>query len=148
MTDHLRAVFDTNIFISAFPSRNPRSPAQELLGRWQEGEFVLIFCEALLDEILDKMNDRQINHREVQKFIALTERLAEMIVISMEDAPITIPADLDDDIIVACAIEAKVNFWVTHDKHFDVLGGEYQGVKIVKALPFLWAVRGDQPPQD
>jgi len=26
------------------------------------------------------------------------------------------------------------------------VGGEYRGVKITRALPFLWAVHGNQPP--
>jgi putative PIN family toxin of toxin-antitoxin system len=146
MTERLRAVFDTNVFISAFLSKNPRSPAQELIERWKLDEFILIFCQALLDEVIEKMNDRRIAQSEVRKFIALVERMAKMIIISTKETPNIIPADPDDNIIIACAIIARADYLVTHDRHFDVLGGEYGGVKIVKALPFLWAVRGDQPP--
>jgi putative PIN family toxin of toxin-antitoxin system len=147
MTERLRAVFDTNVFISAYLSRNPRSPAQELIERWKLDEFVLIFCQALLGEVIEKLNDHQIDQHDIRKFVALVERMAEMIAILTEETPIIIPSDPDDDAIIACAITAEADYLVTHDKHFDVLGGEYQGVKIVKALPFLWAVRGDRPPE-
>jgi hypothetical protein len=35
-----------------------------------------------------------------------------------------------------------------YDPHFDPLHGVYGDIKITKALPFLWAVRGDQPLDD
>ena len=66
MTKQIRAVSDTNIFISAALSKNPSSPTREAIDRWKRGEFVL----------------------------------------------------------------------VTYDPHFDSLGGEYRGIKVVKAIPF------------
>jgi predicted nucleic acid-binding protein len=52
MTERLRAVFDTNVFVSALLSRNPTSPTQELLRRWREEEFVLLVSLALLIELV------------------------------------------------------------------------------------------------
>jgi predicted nucleic acid-binding protein len=85
VTDRLRAVFDTNIFVSAFLSRNPSSPTRELVRRWQDGEL-------------------------------------------------------------ACAVVGRAAYLVTYDAHFDVLGGSFEGVKITKALPFLWELRGESAP--
>jgi predicted nucleic acid-binding protein len=39
VTERLRAVFDTNVFVSALLSRNPTSPTQELMERWHNDEF-------------------------------------------------------------------------------------------------------------
>ena len=55
--------------------------------------------------------------------------------------------DPDDDHVVACAVVGRVDYLVTYDPHFERLGYEYRGIKIAKALPFLWAVRGDTPPE-
>ena len=55
-------------------------------------------------------------------------------------------ADPDDDQILACAVAGEADFLVTYDPHFDPLHGVYGDIKITKVLPFLWAVRGDQPP--
>ena len=56
-------------------------------------------------------------------------------------------SDPDDNVIVACAVEGRANYLVTYDPHFDSLGGEYRGIKVVKAIPFLEALRReeDQP---
>ena len=35
---------------------------------------------------------------------------------------------------------------VTYDPHFEVLGGEYEGIKILDGLHFLYVVRGDIKP--
>lgn len=82
MTDRLRAVFDTNVFVLALLSRNPTSPTRELMARWHNDEFTLLVCDALVD---------------------------------------------------------KADYLVTYDPHFDVVSGEHCGVKIARALPFLWA---------
>ena len=145
MTDLLRAVFDTNVFVSAFLSRNPSSPTKELLRRWENGEFRLIVCAALINEVTEKLLERHIEQERVNGLATLMVGLGDTVHLS-SDISRLIPADPDDDAIIACALEAKADFLVTYDPHFDVLGGECQGVKIVKALPFLWAVRCDQPP--
>jgi hypothetical protein len=35
---------------------------------------------------------------------------------------------------------------VTYDPHFDCLGGEFQGIRIIDGLHFLYVVRGDRKP--
>jgi len=55
-----------------------------------------------------------------------------------------IPADPDDDLIIACAVVGKATHLVTYDPHYDILSGEYRGVKIVDGLHFLYRIRGDQ----
>jgi predicted nucleic acid-binding protein len=49
--------------------------------------------------------------------------------------------DPDDNVIVACAVEGKADYLVTYDPHVDPLSGEYQGIRILKAIPFLEALR-------
>ena len=56
-------------------------------------------------------------------------------------------ADPDDDFILACAVVGQADYLVSYDAHFDVLEGEYRGIKITDVLPFLWTVRGDRPPR-
>jgi predicted nucleic acid-binding protein len=62
VTDRPRAVLDTNIFVSAFLSRNPSSPTKELIQRWESGEFTLLVSDALVDEITEKLLERRIRH--------------------------------------------------------------------------------------
>ena len=146
-TERLRAVFDTNVFVSAFLSRNPTSPTQELIRRWEGGEFVLLVSDALLEEVAGKLVERGIEQERVIEFLTLVGRLAEWVDVPPEAVRPVIADDPDDDHILACAVVGKADWLVSYDPHFDSLGEDYQGIKITKALPFLWVVRGDHLPE-
>jgi len=57
---HIRAVFDTNLYVAAHKSRNPNSPTVELFKRWADNEFDLIYCELLIEEIKEKFFEKGI----------------------------------------------------------------------------------------
>lgn len=147
MTERLRAVFDTNVFVSAYLSRSPSSPTQELIDRWLAGEFDLLVCEAIVDELIEKLSNHNVGRSDIEEFVARLDSMAEWVDISVEAIARCIPGDPDDDVVVACAVLGNADFLVTYDPHFAPLGDVYEGVRISKALPFLWAVRGDQRPQ-
>ncbi len=146
MTDRLRAVFDTNIFVSAFVSRNPSSPTRELVRRWQDGELTLLVSEALVDEVAEKLLERRISEERVTELLALLLRLAEWVEVPPGSIQAAVTEDPEDDPILACAVVGRAAYLVTYDAHFDVLGGSFEGVKITKALPFLWELRGESAP--
>ena len=142
----LRAVFDTNIFLAAHLSKNPHSPTMELLRRWRQGEFELLYSDDLLLEIDEKFSARGIGDEYKDSLLVELRDLATYVEVKPSDVKPVIIADPDDDFILACAIVGRADYLVTYDAHFDVLEGEYRGVKITEALPFLWAMRGDRPP--
>lgn len=146
MTDRLCAVFDTNVFVSAFLSRSPTSPTKELIDRWLAGEFSLLICDAIIDEIIEKLIAYQIDRETIETFVALLDSLAQWVDVPEEAIERLLPGDSDDDVVIACAVIGDADFLVTYYPHFAPLGDVYKGVRITKALPFLWAVRGDQPP--
>jgi putative PIN family toxin of toxin-antitoxin system len=146
VTERLRAVFDTNVIVSAFLSRSPTSPTQELIDRWLADEFTLVVCTAIVDELIEKLVERGVARSEIETFVALLDAFAEWVDIQEAAVVRLIPDDADDDVVIACALAGKADFVVTYDPHFAPLSNSYQGVRITKALPFLWAVRGDQPP--
>jgi len=146
VTEHLRAVFDTNVFVSAYLSRNPTSPTQELIARWLAGEFTLLVCDAIVDELIEKLVERQIARTDIEAFVALLDSMAEWVNVPDEAIRRVVLADADDDVVVACAVVGNADCLVTYDPHIAALGDSYQGVRITKALPFLWAVRGDRRP--
>lgn len=142
----LRAVFDTNIFVAAHLSKNPDSPTAELLKRWRQNEFELLYSDDLLVEIEEKFSARGISDEHKDSLLAELRDLATYIEVNPPDVKPVIVADPDDDFILACAAVGQADYLVTYDAHFDVLDGKYQGIKITEALPFLWVVRGDKPP--
>ena len=115
MTDPSRSVFDTNVFVSAFLSRNPSSPTKELLERWKAGEFVLLISDALADELIEKLLEKGVTVYEVVEFTALLGQLAEWIEVPEEAVRPLIAEDPDDDYVIACAAVGKADCLVTYD---------------------------------
>lgn len=140
MAKPVRAVLDTNVFVSAALSKNPASPTREVLERWQRGEFVLLICTPLAEEIVEKLLDHNISAERVDVLVERLAQLAEWVEVPTEKIEALL-TDSDDNVIVACAVEGSANYLVTYDPHFDALGGEYRGMKILKAIPFLKILR-------
>ncbi len=148
MTDSacLRAVFDTNVVIAALLSRNPRSPLVELIRRWREGEFELLYCEELLSEYHEKLTAKSIQADKARRFLDDLISKGTSIVLTPDDVIPRVPDDPDDDVVIACAIVGGATHLVTYDPHLHALGEEHQDVRILDGLHFLYTLRGDTPP--
>jgi len=140
VTKKIRAVLDTNVFVSAALSKNANSPTRETLDRWKRDEFVLLICTPLAEEIVEKLLDRHVDNEKVVDLVKTLADWAEWVEVPAEKIE-SLLSDPDDNVIVACAVEGGANYLVTYNPHFDSLQGEYHGVKIVKAIPFLDVLR-------
>ena len=139
----LRAVLDTNVYVAAYLTRNPRSPNKELFRRWRDSEFTLLVSKSILVEVVRKFDEYAIAQQLTIDLIAHILASAEYVAVPAKSVTAVISADPDDDLVLACAVVGRANYLVTYDPHFDVLGGEYKGVKILDGLHFLYVVRGD-----
>jgi putative PIN family toxin of toxin-antitoxin system len=135
-----RAVLDTNVFVSAALSKNPRSPTREVIERWRSGEFLALVCVALAEEIVEKLIEYKMSADVIARISDLLARLAQWVEVPPESIE-PLLSDPDDDVVLACAVIGEANFLITYDPHFDSLHGEYRGVKILKAIPFLEILR-------
>ncbi len=142
----IRAVFDSNIYVAAYLSKNARSPNKELFRRWRNGEFVLLVSQAILEEVVEKFDQRAIDQALTTELVAFVLADAEYVVTSAAEIATIIVGDADDDQVLACAIAGQADYLVTYDPHFDCLGGEYQGIRVLDGLHFLYVVRGDTKP--
>lgn len=140
MTKKIRAVLDTNVFVSAALSKNVNSPTREVLDRWKRGEFVLLVCTSLAEEVVEKLLDHSVDSEKVSGLVETLANWAEWVEVPTAKIE-SLLSDPDDNVIVACAVEGGANYLVTYDPHFDSLQGDYRGVKIVKAIPFLDVLR-------
>ncbi|MBC8264289.1 MAG: putative toxin-antitoxin system toxin component, PIN family [Anaerolineales bacterium] len=139
----LRAVLDTNVYVAAYLSRNPRSPNKELFWRWRDSQFVLLVSKAILEEVVEKFGELDIDQQLTLELVSHILADAEYVQVSEGDVQPIILADPDDDHVLACAVVGRADCLVTYDPHFDCLGGEYQSLKILDGLHFLYVVRGD-----
>ena len=143
MTKRLRAVFDTNVFVSSSLSKNTNSPTRELLARWKNNEFTLVICNQIAKELFEKLIERGVNLGDVNEQLTTLARSAEWVDVPEEKIE-DILSDPDDNVVVACAVQGKANYLVTYDPRFDSLNGDHKGIKIVKAIPFLEILRGNE----
>jgi putative PIN family toxin of toxin-antitoxin system len=141
-----RAVFDTNVIIAALKSKNPNSPTLELLQRWANGEFTLLYCDDLQAEYEEKFFTRNIPLDIQASFLEHLFEFGEYIELTPDQIQPIVPDDPDDDIVIACAIVGQATHLVTYDPHLLNLGETHQGITILDGLHFLYAVRGDTPP--
>jgi putative PIN family toxin of toxin-antitoxin system len=136
-----RAVLDTNVFIAAYLSKNPKSPTVELLDRWRKGEFILLHCLDLQKEVTRKLLEKGISPPLIQLFISDFFLYGEEVNLNPEEISRTVPADPEDDFIIACAIKGKATHIVTYDPHIKELGESYRGVKIIEPIALLKEIR-------
>lgn len=127
-------------------SKNLRSPNKELFQRWRAKEFVLLFSQAILEEVIEKFEQRGVDQALTVELAAFLLADAEYVVTSDDEHLALIVDDPDDDLIMACAIAGQADYVVTYDPHFDCLGGEFRGIRILDGLHFLYVVRGDAKP--
>ena len=90
---------------------------------------------------MDKLKEKRISQGLIIELVANLIRLAERVEILPETVRNIIIADPDDDQLLACAVSGKADYLITYDGHFDVLGGIYQGIRILEPLPFLFLLR-------
>ena len=106
----------------------------------------MLVCNQIAKELIEILTERGLTAEEIVDQISALARSAEWVIVPEEKIE-DLLSDPDDNVVVACAVEGAANYLVTYDPHFDTLGGNYRGIKIVKAIPFLEALRrGDDQP--
>ena len=134
----MRVVLDTNQHISAIIRPNGH-PAQ-IVKLWRVGLIELAISPFILEEFETVVRRPRIQ----QKYNLSDADIAEYLEVLKTFAVIVpgtitvnaVPDDPDDDVIIACAIEAEADMIISGDQHLLSLGS-YQGVPIVKAIEFL-----------
>ncbi len=116
----------------------------ELLDLWEDGGIDLVVCPRLVNEVSRTLLHPRIAGRyEVSR--SDVERLARRLIeegVPLEDPadpPRIVPADPNDDYLVALAIESGAEFFVTRDHHFD--GVEVKGLRIITPGRLLRVLR-------
>jgi len=137
----IRAVFDTNVFISAL--FNPKKPSAQLLALVLQGKIKLIISPQIIGEI-----ERVLTYPRVKKLLKKRKTTAgeieEGIVKALKLGVLTpgdltvaaVPDDPADDMFLACALEGQADFIVSGDHHLLDLS-IYQGIQILSPTEFL-----------
>jgi putative PIN family toxin of toxin-antitoxin system len=137
MGKKVKVVFDTNVWISIFFKKTLGKEFSEIL----EKEKIEIYTtKEILEEISKVLMYSKIS--ELLELSGISER--EIIQRIVENSMLVKPKfklriigeDLEDNKILDCALQAKVDFIVSGDKHLLKLK-KFQNIKIVAPREFL-----------
>lgn len=135
----LKAVLDTNIFISSLLNKNG-APAR-LLDLWRDGKYLLLSSPPILGEIkavleLPRIKTKYcLNDLDIQKLLNLIEMDA-ILVPGITDAGDVIPDDPSDHIFLSCAIEGNADAIVSGDRHLLNLK-KFRGIPVIPINEFI-----------
>ncbi len=139
----VKAVIDTNIWVSALI--NPFGYPTSLRKHFENGDFVAIISEPILDEIAHVLGHPRIKDKynltpdDIQELLTLIEERAEHVLVSGD---IDICRDKDDNLIIETAIKGNVAYLVTRDDDikFDQEVSAFlsqQGISVLTVAKFL-----------
>jgi|ERR1017187_1871707 putative PIN family toxin of toxin-antitoxin system len=127
----MRVVLDTNIYISAFRSGGKPKSAFELAIL---GAYTLVVSEAILMEIERVLRTKFGWPRSILG--PTLERVAARAELVSPKVPITDCVDPDDNRILEAAVEGRVDFIVSGDKHLLRIK-TFRGIDILTVSDFL-----------
>jgi putative PIN family toxin of toxin-antitoxin system len=139
----MRIVLDTNQFVSAL-IRKEGHPAQ-ILQAWREGKIDIAVSPNLLEEVYEVLNRPRIKRKyhltteDIEGYLMLLQKYALMMPGMLEVNVLV--EDTDDNVIIACAVEAEADYIVSGDHHLLNLR-EYQDIRIIRASEFLQILDG------
>lgn len=128
----MTVVFDTNVIVSALITEGLCS---RLLRRARLREFSLVLCQCIFDEIRKVLSEKfKASRGEILSALDIINESVSMVITS--DMPIQpLCKDKDDDMVIACALEAKADYLVTGDVELLKIG-QYKGIKILSPRDF------------
>jgi putative PIN family toxin of toxin-antitoxin system len=140
----LKAVIDTSVMVSvAFAVQGI---AKELRDMIADGRFILATSKSILKELYQVLHYPHI----VKRFSPSEENIQAFIALIIEHAVIVkglyevngISEDPNDDMFIACAMEADADYIVSRDPHLRNLK-HFHGIQIVDATTFIRKVKGE-----
>ncbi len=138
------AAVDTNIFIRALIK--PQGSVGPVLTRLRDGDYILLYAELLLDELLAKFALPRIRAKyhlsdeDVETVLALILLRGEPIT---PNRRITACRDPKDNIVLEVAVAGQADFIVTGDNDLLVLH-PFEGIPIVGPSEFLEALESSE----
>lgn len=134
----LKAVVDTNIFVSSLLSK--KGLPAEIINLWRDARFILVTSPSIISEIKSVLQRPAIKDKYririelIEKLILLLENDA-LLVPGLSDASGIIPEDPSDEIFLSAALDARAQVIVSGDRHLlDLV--EFRGIPIVSVQMF------------
>ena len=128
----MRAVVDTNVFVSSFFGGKPR----KIIDLWRDGKLLLCLSKEIIDEYFEVLKRLGLeDEEELAELLALFSR-GFNIAFTAKTPKIEVVNDPDDNKFVECSVALKADVIITGDKALEAVG-EYMGIEILTPAEFL-----------
>lgn len=128
----MRAIFDTNVLIAAFLTEGLCS---RLMIRARKQEFSLVLCDDIIIEFEGILKKKfKINSADVSEISTIVSEAASEIIHDLSPVP-NICRDPNDNMIIACAVDAQAGYIVTGDEDLLILK-KYKNIVIINPRNF------------
>jgi putative PIN family toxin of toxin-antitoxin system len=128
----VKAVFDTNVLIAAFLTEGICSG---LLIRARKQAFNLVLCDDIIREFEGILIKKfKLTSTDISEISAIVSEAASEILHNLDPIP-NICRDPNDDMIIACAIDAAADYIVTGDEDLLILK-RYRDIVIINPRNF------------
>ena len=139
----VRIVLDTNVILAYTRTKSEDSPNKEIICRWGEGQFDVLWSRDVLNEYINKMKFFRISEDTIIKILSHFIQFGKAVEIKFYHYDIY-PEDAKDICFVLCALNGYGSHIITYDSHLLDLAEEYIrkfSIIILKPVPFLQELR-------
>lgn len=139
----IAVVFDTNILIAFYLSRNPKSAVAKIIRLWRnQRKLQMIVSNEVVAEYLEILERVGIDRKRIEKLKEIIETFGIVSKFSLGKIP-TESRDVDDNFVLATALVGKADFLITKDLDLlDIAEADKNKFKfrIVTPIEFLKAI--------
>ena len=141
--ERIAVVFDTNILIAFYLSRNLKSVVKTIFALWRiHRKLQLIVSQETVAEYLEILERVNIPQKRIDTFLERIEKRLTVTKVSLGKIP-TESRDVDDNFVLATALVGKADFLITNDKDLlDIAEADKKKFKfrIITPIEFLKAI--------
>ena len=141
--ERITIVFDTNVLIAFYLSRNPKSVVSKIIRLWRnKRKLQMIVSDEIIAEYLEILERVGVSEKQIAKLKEILETFRIVSKFSLGKRP-TESRDADDNLVLATALVGKAEFLVTNDKDLlDISESDKKKFKfrIVTPVEFLKAI--------
>jgi hypothetical protein len=129
----MKAVVDTNVFVSSFFGGNPR----KIIDLWKTGELTLCLSAPIVEEYAAVLRRLGLEGQdELGELLDLFARGLNVLYTARTPKLSIVKADPEDDKFIECAVDLKAEVIITGDRAMRDVGA-YMGIRILSPHEFL-----------
>lgn len=129
----MKAVVDTNVFVSSFFGGNPRA----VIDLWKQGRLTLCLSAPIVDEYVAVLRRLGLEgEHELGELLELLARGTHILFTAAPPKLSIVSADPADDKFIECAVALRADAVVTGDKALLEVGS-YMGIRILNPRELL-----------